>query len=84
MSNGEADFDLPENAEARELEKAAQMLDNLLYAADGGKDVYIDQWGASTILAMLDDPAYYAKAKEACDAAREEEEDEIEVRVPAE
>ena len=41
-----------------EIEYAVDLLDRLLEAADGGRDVCVGDYGASTILALLMDKKY--------------------------
>lgn len=47
--------------EAESIERAVDLLDRLLSTADGGRNVGIGQYEASTILALLMDKVYRAK-----------------------
>jgi hypothetical protein len=44
--------------ETDEVEYAIELLDRLLEAADGGRNVHMGSYGASTILALLMDRDY--------------------------
>lgn len=46
-----------------EPEKAAEVYESLLAAADGGDAANLDTFAAQTIMAMLDDHRYRAKVK---------------------
>jgi len=49
------------NEQEFEDQRAAELLESLEVAADGGDNVDIGDFEASTILAMLRDPAYYQR-----------------------
>lgn len=46
-----------------EPERAVEVYESLLAAADGGDAVYLDDFAAQTIMLMLDDHRYRAKVK---------------------
>jgi len=46
-----------------EPKRAAEVYEELLVAADGDEAAILGSFGASTVMAMLDDPRYRAKVK---------------------
>jgi hypothetical protein len=44
--------------ESKSIERAVDLLDHLLYIADGGRAMVVGQYEASTILALLMDKPY--------------------------
>jgi|688.fasta_scaffold2127908_1 hypothetical protein len=47
--------------EADSIERAVQLLDNLLYIADGGRSMAVGEYEATTILALLMNKSYRVK-----------------------
>ncbi len=47
--------------ETESIERAVQLLDSLLYIADGGRRMHIGEYEATTILALLMDKSYRVK-----------------------
>ena len=47
--------------EAESIERAVELLDQLVYIADGGRGVTLGEYGATTILALLMDRSYRVK-----------------------
>ncbi len=43
------------------IERAVQLLESLLYIADGGRRMYLGEYEATTILALLMDKSYRVK-----------------------
>lgn len=47
--------------ETESIERAVQLLDDLLYIADGGRSMVVGEYEATTILALLMDQSYRVK-----------------------